>query len=113
MSALSDIASDVDADVETGSAIDGSGGGGGDSDLERATEALSLVNDDETPRPPLRARAAVWDRHHHTRSGSSPSRSPARRKPRRPAGWAIATTTKLANRDNGSRRDTFYNYLFK
>jgi hypothetical protein len=109
-SVLSDIASDVDADVETSSAIDGNGGG--DSDLERATEALSLVNDDETPRPPLRVRAAVWDRRHHTRSGSSPSRSPARRKPRRPSGWAIATT-KLANRDNGSRRDSFYNYLFE
>jgi hypothetical protein len=105
---LSDIASDVDADVETGSLL-----GGGDSDLEQATEALSLSNDNETPRPRLRARATVWDHHYHARSGSSPSRSPARRKPCCPSGRAMTTAKKkLANRGNG-RKDSFYDYLFK
>jgi hypothetical protein len=50
--ALSDIASDVDGDVEA----DGGGGGGG-SDLEQATAALSLLNEDEAPRLPLRGAA--------------------------------------------------------
>ncbi|KAH9979055.1 hypothetical protein BGW80DRAFT_1532711 [Lactifluus volemus] len=92
-SALSNVASGVDADVET--------------------EALSLVNDVETPRPPLRTQAGGWDRPHHTCSGSSPSRPPARRKSHWPLGRAIATAKKLANRDNDSRKDNFYNYLFE
>jgi hypothetical protein len=42
---LSDIASDVDADVEAGSVQGGDGDGGV---LEQETRALSLVSDDET-----------------------------------------------------------------
>jgi hypothetical protein len=102
---LSGIASEADADAETGS---------GASDLEQATEALSLTNDDETPRraprrtTAYRTRAAVWDR---GRSGSSPSRSPARRKPpRRPLGRAVR---KKPTNDDTDRRESFYDYLFK
>ena len=103
-------ASDVDADAEHGSGIDA---GGGASDLDQATEALSLTNDDETPgRAPrrtaaYRTRAAMWDR---GRSGSSPSRSPARRKlPRRPLG---RMRKKPTSNDSGGR-ENFYDYLFK
>ncbi|KAI0256393.1 hypothetical protein BJV78DRAFT_1118149 [Lactifluus subvellereus] len=106
---LSEIASDVDADAETGSAV---GDGGGDSDLEQAAEVVPLAIDDETPRPPLRARVAVWDRHHRARSGSSPSRSPARRKPPRPSGRVMTTAKNLVNRDRDGRV-SFYDYLFK
>jgi hypothetical protein len=114
---LSDIASDVDADVETGSAQGGDGaGGGGDSDLERATATLSLTNEDhETPRQPLRGAAyrtravAMWDADRRARSGSSPSRSPARRQPRRRFG---RTTKKFGTVDTG-KRDSFYDFLFK
>jgi hypothetical protein len=112
---LSDIASDVDADVETSSAPgdgDGDGDGGGDSDLEQATEALSLGNDDKTPRPSLRARDAARDHHLYANSGSSPSCSPAHRKPRRPSGRVRGKAKQLTNRDSG-RRDSFYDYLFK
>jgi len=97
-------ASDADADVETGS---------GASDLEQATEALSLTNDDETPRraprrpAAYRTRAAMWDR---GRSGSSPSRSPARRKlPRHPLG----RMPKKPTSDDSGRRESFYDYVFK
>ncbi len=120
---LSDIASDVDADVETGSvqgAGGGDGGGDGDGDghfnLEQATGALSLVNDDETPQPlPLRgtayrARAAVWDAHQRARSGSSPSRSPARRKPRRRLG---RTMVKKSVNSASRKTESFYDFLFK
>ncbi|KAI0295837.1 hypothetical protein B0F90DRAFT_1811406 [Multifurca ochricompacta] len=119
-SPLSDIASDVEADVEeTVSAIGGGGvgtgggsgdvGDGGDSDLEQATEALSLVNDDGTPRPPRRTaayntRATIWDPRPHARSGSSPSRSPARRKPRRPIGRVAAVAKKRLNNEKDKRR---------
>lgn len=108
---LSEIASDVDADVEIGSVV---GDGGGDSDLEQVTEVVPLTIDDETPRPPLRARAAVWDRHHRARPGSSPSRSPARigRMPSRPSSRAMATAKKLVNCDRDGRV-SFYDYLFK
>ncbi len=123
---LSAIASDADADAdaETGSAL-GSGtdadadAGGGASDLEQATEALSLVNDDETPRraprrtAAYRTRAPVWDHHCRGRSGSSPSRSPARRTPpRRPLGRVAVAAKKPTNND-GDRRESFYDYLFK
>ena len=111
MAPLSDIASDLDADIDTSSAP-GDGDGGGDSDLEQAAEALSLGNDDETPRPSLRARAAVWHHHHYVRSGSSPSRSPVRRKPRRPSGRVKMTAKQLTTRDSGIG-DSFYDYLFK
>ncbi|KAH9036722.1 hypothetical protein EDB83DRAFT_2507711 [Lactarius deliciosus] len=123
---LSDIASDADADAETGSPLgsgtdadaDVAGGGGAASDLEQA-EALSLANDDdETPRAAprftttYRTRARVWDHHCRGRSGSSPSRSPARRKPpRRPLG-RVAVSKKPTN-DDGDRRESFYDYLFK
>ncbi|KAI9455441.1 hypothetical protein BJY52DRAFT_1121937 [Lactarius psammicola] len=125
---LSAVASDADADAdaETGSAL-GSGtdadadadtGGGGASDLEQSTEALSLANDDETPRraprytAAYRTRAAMWDHHRRGRSGSSPSRSPARRiPPRRPLG-RVAVPKKPTNND-GDRRESFYDYLFK
>ena len=107
--------------METGSAQDGDGGdcrgGGGDggSDLEQATGALSLASEDEAPRLPLRraayrTRATVWDAHHGARSGSSPSRSPARRMPRRHSGRA--TAKKFGNADSG-RRENFYDFLFK
>ncbi|KAI0302740.1 hypothetical protein BC826DRAFT_986029 [Russula brevipes] len=120
---LSDIASDVDADIETGSALGGDGGWAGDGDghghgdLEQAIGAMSLASDDEAPlpAPPLargaayRTRATVWDPHHRGRSGSSPSRSPARRKPRRPLGRA---TAKNAGDAAGGRRESFYDFLF-
>ena len=102
-------ASDADADAENGSGIDA---GGGASDLEQATEALSLTIDDETPRrasrrtATYRTRAGMWDR---GRSGSSPSRSPARRKPpRRPLGRMRKSPT---SNDSGGR-ESFYDYLF-
>jgi len=115
---LSDIASDVDADVETGSVQGGDGGGGGGgsgSDLEQATAALSLLNEDEAPRLPLRGaayrtRVAVWDARQGARSGSSPSRSPARRQTRRRYGRASAK--KFGSGDAG-RRESFYDFLFK
>ncbi|KAH9997437.1 hypothetical protein BJV74DRAFT_883436 [Russula compacta] len=72
---LLDIASDVDADVETGSVQGGDGDGSGSGrgsdfgDLEQATRELSLANDDEMARLPLRGvahrtRAAEWNPHH-------------------------------------------------
>lgn len=103
---LSGIASDADAETETGSA----------SDLEQATEALSLANDDETPRrAPRRAamyrtRAAMWDHHRRGRSGSSPSRSPARRQPHR---RRLGRVLKKPTGDDSERRESFYDYLFK
>ena len=107
---LSGIASDADA--ETGSAL-----ADGASDLEQATEALSLSNDGETPRraprrtAAYRTRAGVWDR---GRSGSSPSRSPARRKPpRRPLGRVAAAVRRKHTNDDIDRRESFYDYLFK
>jgi hypothetical protein len=108
---LSGIASDADAEVETGSAI------GSASDLEQATEALSLANDDETPRrAPRRAamyrtRAAMWDGRRRGRSGSSPSRSPARRKPPRHRLGRGVPKKPMGN--DGERRESFYDYLFK
>jgi hypothetical protein len=113
---LSDIASDVDADVETGSVQGGDGAGGGESDLEQATAALSLANEDEAPRLPLRGAAyrtravAMWDTDRRARSGSSPSRSPARRQSRRRLGRA--TAKKFGNVDAG-RTESFYDFLFK
>jgi hypothetical protein len=113
---LSDIASDVEADVETGSVQGGDGADGGGSDLEQATAALSLVNEDEAPRLPLRGAAyrtravAMWDTDRRARSGSSPSRSPARRQPRRRLGRAAAK--KFGNVDPG-RKECFYDFLFK
>lgn len=125
---LSDIASDVDADVEFGS-VQGTGGGGvgdGDDDggdghfnLEQATGELSLTSDDETPRrPPLRgsayrdrAWAPMWDSHQRARSGSSPSRSPARRKPRWPLGRTMVKKSMGSN--NGGKTESFYDFLFK
>lgn len=113
---LSDIASDVDADVETGSVQGGDGGGGsGGSDLEQATAALSLANEAEAPRLPLRGaayrtRTTVWDTRQGARSGSSPSRSPARRQPRRRFGRAAAK--KFGSGDPG-RRESFYDFIFK
>ena len=108
---LSDIASDVDADVETGSVKGGDGG----SDLEQATAALSLLNEDEVPRLPLRGaayrtRVTVWDSRLGARSGSSPSRSPARMQPRRRHGRAGAK--KFGSGDAG-RRESFYDFLLK
>ncbi|KAH9027729.1 hypothetical protein EDB85DRAFT_1974219 [Lactarius pseudohatsudake] len=112
---LSDIASDADADAETDADADVAGGGA--SELERAAEALSLANDDETPRraprftTTYRTQARVWDHHCRGRSGSSPSRSPARRKPpRRPLGRVVP---KKPTNDDGDRRESFYDYLFK
>ena len=118
---LSDIAaSDVDADVETGSVQgddDGAtgGGGGGSTDLEQATAALSLANEGEAPRLPLRGaayrtRTTVWDTRQGARSGSSPSRSPSRRQPRRRFGRAASK--KVGSGDAG-RRESFYDFLFK
>lgn len=113
---LSDIASDVDADVETGSVQEGDdGGGGGGSDLEQATAALSLLNEDEAPRLPLRgaayrSRVTAWDARQGARSGSSPSRSPARRQPRRRYSRAAA---KKNGSGAASRRESFYDFLFK
>jgi hypothetical protein len=114
---LSDIASDVDADVETGSA-QGGGGASGESDLEQATAALSLANEDETPRWPLRGTAyrtragAMWDTNRRERSGSSPSRSPARRQSRLRLGRATATAKTFGN-DDGGKTESFYDFLFK
>ena len=121
---LSDIASDVDADVEVGSVQGAGGGSGGDSggdghfNLEHATGALSLASDDETPRRlPLRGTAyrdrgwtAKWDAHQRTRSGSSPSRSPARRKPRWPLG---RTMVKKSVSNKCGKTESFYDFLFK
>ncbi|KAH9994348.1 hypothetical protein BJV74DRAFT_950690 [Russula compacta] len=118
---LLDIASDVDADVETGSVQGGDGDGSGSGrgsdfgDLEQATRELSLANDDEMARLPLRGvayrtRAAEWNPHHRARSGSSPSRSPARRKPRRLVGRV--TANKSGNCGAG-RKESFYGFLFK
>jgi len=123
---LSDIASDVDADVEIGS-VQGTGGGsdgdgnGGDGhfNLEQATGALSLASDDETPRRlPLRGTAhrdrawtTMWDAHQRARSGSSPSRSPARRKPRWPLGRTMVKKSVVSN--NGGKTESFYDFLFK
>ena len=104
------ITSDADADAETGSA------GGAASDLEQATEALSLVNDDETPRRATRraaayhTRATMWDHRRRGRSGSSPSRSPARRKPPR---RRLGRVPKKTTSDDSGRRESFYDYLFK
>ena len=119
---LSDIASDVDADAEVGS-VQGAGGGsnsdsGGDGhfNLEQATGSLSLASDDETPRRlPLRGTAyrgwtTKWETHQRTRSGSSPSRSPARRKPRWPLG---RTMVKKSASNNGGKTESFYDFLFK
>jgi len=115
---LSGIASDADAEAETSSAV-GSGTddvGGGASDLELATEALSLVNDDETPRraprsnAAYRTRATMWDHRRRGRSGSSPSRSPARRIPPR---RRLGRVTKKRTSDDCERRENFYDYLFK
>ena len=119
---LSDIASDVEADVEVGSVQgaggggDGDGGGDGRFDLEQATGALSLASDDETPRRlPLRGTAYrswgdMWNTHQRGRSGSSPSRSPARRKPR----WPLERTmVKKSLSDNGGKTESFYDFLFK
>jgi hypothetical protein len=115
---LSDIASDVDADVETGS-VQGEGGrgdGGGHFDLEQGTRALSLASDDETPQPlrlrgtAYRTRTAMWDAHQRARSGSSPSRSPARRNHRRSLGRTMAK--KSVNSDGGKTK-SFYDFLFK
>jgi hypothetical protein len=112
---LSDIASDVDADVETGSVQGGGGRGDGHFDLEQGTRALSLTSDDETPRPltlrgtAYRARTA-WDAHQRARSGSSPSRSPARRNHRRLLGRAMA---KKSMNSDGGKTKSFYDFLFK
>ena len=113
--ALSGVASDADAEAETGSALTDAAA----SDLEQATEALSLANDDdETPRRAprstvaYRTHAAVWDHHRRARSGSSPSRSPARRKPPRRRRVAAAVTKRATN-DDTDRRENFYDYLFK
>ena len=119
---LSDIASDVDADVESGSVRGAAAGGDGDSgrdghfNLEQATGALSLASDDETPRRlPLRGTAyrpwaPVWDAHQRTRSGSSPSRSPARRKPH----WSLGRTmVKKSVSNNGGKTESFHDFLFK
>jgi len=116
---LSDIASDADADVETGSVQGGDGtvgGSGGDSDLEQATATLSLANEDEAPRWPLRGTAyrtragAMWDANRRARSGSSPSRSPARRQSRLRLGRA---TAKKSGNDDAGRTESFYDFLFK
>jgi hypothetical protein len=121
---LSDIASDLDADVEVGS-VQGTGGGSdgdgnaGDFNLEQATGELSLASDDETPRRlPLRGTAyrdrawtAMWDAHQRARSGSSPSRSPARRKPRWPLGRTMVK--KSVGSNNGGKTESFYDFLFK
>ena len=112
---LSDIASDVDADVETGSVQGGGRRGDGHFDLEQGTRALSLTSDDETPRPlTLRGTAyrtrTAWDAHQRARSGSSPSRSPARRNHRRPLGRAMA---KKSMNSDGGRTKSFYDFLFK
>jgi hypothetical protein len=123
---LSDIASDVDADMEVGS-VQGAGGGsdgdgngdGGDGhfNLEQATGALSLASDDETPRRlPLRGTAyrawtPMWDAHQRGRSGSSPSRSPARRKPRWPLGRTMVKKSVVT--DNDGKTESFYDFLFK
>lgn len=117
ITSLSDIASDVDADVESGSVQGGGRRGDGDDhfDLEQGTRALSLTSDDETPQPlPLRGTAyrtrTAWDAHQRARSGSSPSRSPARRNHRRPLGRTMAK--KSVNVDGG-RTKSFYDFLFK
>lgn len=114
---LSGVASDADADAETGFAdADADAGGGGASDLERATEALSLANGNEMPRraTAYRTRAAVWDHHRRGHSGSPPSRSPVRRKPpRRPLGRVVATVPKKLTNNDGDGRESFYDYLFK
>ncbi|KAI9437898.1 hypothetical protein F5148DRAFT_1353944, partial [Russula earlei] len=116
---MSDIASDVDADVETDSAQgDGrGGGGGGHDDLGQAITALSLTNDDdEMPSLSLRTtayrtRSSLWDLNHRSRSGSSPSRSPARRKPRWPLGRA--TAGKFAKGESGIGKESFHDFLFQ
>jgi len=109
---LSDIASDVDADVEAGSVR----GGGGQSDLDQAITALSLTSDDEMPRRHLRGtagyrtRASLWDPNQRARSGSSPSRSPARMTSRRASGRVAAKRVGYGN--DGSRKESFYDFLF-
>ncbi|KAI0268879.1 hypothetical protein BC834DRAFT_1026134 [Gloeopeniophorella convolvens] len=106
--ALSDIASDDGREADA------------ESDLESAAGALSLADaeaDDatheETPRPVRRIaayRSRVWDR---TRSGSSPSRSPARRAPRRRVErkcpcllvlWGGRVSTTTCSRETCSRQ---------
>ncbi|KAH9963843.1 hypothetical protein BC827DRAFT_1191424 [Russula dissimulans] len=111
---LSDIASDVDADVEAGSVRRG----GGQSDLDQAITALSLTSDDEMPRQHYRGtagyhrtRASLWDPNQHARSGSSPSRSPARMTPRRASGRVAAKKVGYGN--DGSRKESFYDFLFR
>ena len=126
LATLSDIASDVDADVEigsvqgTGGSSDGDGNGGdGHFNLEQATGELSLASDDETTRRlPLRGTAyrdrawtTIWDSHQRARSGSSPSRSPARRKPRWPLGRTMVKKSVVGN--NGGKTESFYDFLFK
>ena len=119
---LSDIASDVEADVEVGSVQgvgdggDGGGGGDGRFNLEQATGTLSLASDDETPRRlPLRGTAYrpwgdMWNTYQRGRSGSSPSRSPARRKPR----WPLERTmVKKSLSNNDEKTQSFYDFLFK
>jgi hypothetical protein len=112
--------------VEVGS-VQGAGGGsdgdgnGNDGDghfnLEQATGALSLAGDDETPRRlPLRGTAyrtwtTTWDAHQRGRSGSSPSRSPARRKPRWPLGRTMVKKSVVSNNDG--KTESFYDFLFK
>ena len=114
---LSDIASDVDADMETGSVqggdSDGSASGRGDiGDLEQATRGLSLANDNEVPRLPLRGVAyrtwaAEWDPRHRTHSGSSPSCSLAPRKPRQLVG---RVTGKKSGNQDGDRKESFLRF---
>ena len=96
----------------------------GDSELDRAIDALSVqdspvssvfpesMNQEETPRPRHSAtyRRHVWDR--NTRSASSPSRSPARRGPRRRMDTHILTSTARTGKASGKGERSFYEYLF-
>ncbi|TFY80977.1 hypothetical protein EWM64_g3031 [Hericium alpestre] len=129
---LSDIASDVEADVEADIASERAPSRGsigslyhaaleeaeawsveGASDLDRAIDELSLQDDahpDDTPSRFRRAiphRNSVWNR---TRSGSSPSRSPARRAGRRMRNMPLSSMEKTTGRKEGK---SFFEYLFE
>ncbi|KAI0045892.1 hypothetical protein FA95DRAFT_1680166 [Auriscalpium vulgare] len=107
-SVLSDVASDAgEADVESGSVASLRRSVTREADAW-SVDADSLASaEEDTPRPRRAAafRTRVWDR--TARSGSSPSRSPARRMPlRRPA---VTLAKPAVNAKSGQ---SFYEYLF-
>jgi len=80
---------------------------------------FDLTPKEETPRRTPRrtvaypTRGAVWGHHHRTRSGSSPLRSPARRKPPRAFGRVAAAAPKKPTSSESYGKKSFYDYLFE